>query len=78
MLRLLLLLLLLCALAGRPNVPGVIAWRGPCDVDLFIGCALVLACPGHDLLRLWPWPVMTPWWEDPPGPFGPEIAGPPL
>lgn len=74
MLRLLLLLLLIIATA-RPAAPGVITWTGPCDVELFIGRALVLACPGHDLLRLWPWPVMTPWWEDPPGPFGPEIAG---
>lgn len=25
---------------------------------------VVLACPGEDALRLWPWPVQRPWLED--------------
>lgn len=27
--------------------------------------ALVLACPGVDLVKLWPWPPMRPWDEEP-------------
>jgi hypothetical protein len=25
---------------------------------------IALGCPGRDLIRLWPWPVMDPWFED--------------
>ena len=26
--------------------------------------ALVLACPRQDYIRLWPWPILQPWFED--------------
>ena len=30
---------------------------------LMIG-TLVLACPRQDYIRLWPWPILQPWFED--------------
>lgn len=68
--RLLLLLALMLAsmLAGaRPIVPGVWSWpAGPCSVDYHVAQGVVaLACPGRDLLRLWPLPPAGPWFEDP-------------
>lgn len=30
--------------------------------------AAAIACPGHDLIRVWPLPVMSPWFEDLPQP----------
>ena len=48
-------------------VPGVFSRPfGPCDVDYFRDRqALVLACLGVDLIKLWPLPVAHPWFEDP-------------
>jgi hypothetical protein len=50
---------------------------GAIAVDLVARCELVIispplqpektivfACPGKDMTRLWPLPVMTPWFED--------------
>lgn len=38
---------------------------GPCVLDVFTGeNTLVVACPGRDMLRVWPLPVGQPWWED--------------
>ena len=59
------------ALTARPIAPGVITWpAGACAVDWFQGRALVLSCPGRDMLRLWPLPPVSPWWEDQPAPPG--------
>jgi hypothetical protein len=56
----------LALVTARQIAPGVTAWpAGPCDVTWFRGRALVLACPGHDYLRLWPLPPASPWFEDP-------------
>jgi hypothetical protein len=24
----------------------------------------VVACPGRDMIKVWPLPMETPWWED--------------
>ena len=42
---------------------------GPCAIDYYTPPAqpqvtLTAACPGRDMLRLWPWPPVTPWDED--------------
>ncbi len=38
---------------------------GPCDLDWHgERLALAVACPGQDLIRVWPLPVEQPWWED--------------
>lgn len=52
--------------SGREVAPGVVSRDiGPCDLDWHSARgALVLACPGHEYVRLWPWPVVSPWWED--------------
>lgn len=75
MVRLLLMLALMLAsmLAGaRFPVPGV--WSrsaGPCSVDHHAAQGVVaLACPGRDMLRLWPLPPAGPWFEDPEEPPG--------
>jgi len=34
---------------------------------------IVVACPRHDLIRIWPLPVISPWFEDP---FDPLIGQP--
>ena len=51
---------------GRERVPGVFTHQiGPCDVAWFgERSVLVVACPGQDLIRVWPLPVEQPWWED--------------
>lgn len=71
------LLLLIALLAGRIE-PGPVAglWSLDavlCSFDYFTPPAqpvrtLVLACPGVDALRLWPWPPVQPWSEDPDDP----------
>lgn len=52
---------------GYEIVPGVVVHDiGPCALDWHREqSALVLACPGQDMLRVWPLPVVAPWWEDP-------------
>lgn len=52
---------------GYELVPGVIVHDiGPCALDWhWARPALVLTCPGQDMLRVWPLPVMSPWFEDP-------------
>ena len=44
---------------GRERVPGVVTHSiGLCDVDWFgEQSELVVACPGQDLIRVWPLPV---------------------
>jgi hypothetical protein len=38
---------------------------GPCDLDWHNERpALVLACPGRDMIRVWPLPVEQPGWAD--------------
>jgi len=60
---------------ARQHGPGVLSWSaGPCAVDWYQGRALVWACPGHDLLRLWPLPPASPWFEDPPQPPPSQIT----
>ena len=53
-------------MTGRESVSGVITHQiGPCDVDWYgERSALVVACPGQDLIRVWPLPVEQPWWGD--------------
>ena len=50
----------------RETVPGVTSRPlGPCSVDWFSERpALVLACPRTDMIRLWPLPVVHPWFEE--------------
>jgi hypothetical protein len=47
-------------------VPGVVTHTiGPCDLNWHSErLALVVASPGQDLIRVWPWPVEAPWFED--------------
>lgn len=51
---------------GYELVPGVVVHHlGPCALDWHRARpALVLACPGQDMLRLWPLPLVQPWFED--------------
>ncbi len=51
---------------GYELAPGVIVHDiGPCALDWHRARpALVLACPGQDMLRVWPLPVVQPWFED--------------
>ncbi len=45
-----------------------------CEMDFLTSRGVVaLACPGEDLYRLWPLPVVHPWFEDP-DPIGGWIA----
>lgn len=57
----------------EPGAPGVRVTRGlpaGCQVEHYTVQSgqpfrtVVLACPGEDALRLWPWPVQRPWHED--------------
>jgi hypothetical protein len=58
-------LLLAVLLAAQPLAPGVLSWpAGSCALDWYQGRAVVLACPGLDMLKLWPWPPAWPWFED--------------
>jgi len=52
--------------SGRELVPGVTERPlGACVVDWHAKRgALVLACPRQDMTRLWPLPMMPPWFED--------------
>ena len=50
-----------------------------CTVDWHVERGIVaLACPGRDLIRVWPLPVTSPWFEDPlespPWPGSGELA----
>jgi hypothetical protein len=47
--------------------PGVIARPlGMCGVQYHAEWhATVLACPGTDLIKVWPLPIEQPWYEDP-------------
>jgi hypothetical protein len=55
-----------------PTLPGVYATWLParCRLITFDNLALqpyytiTLGCPGVDTIRLWPWPVVHPWYED--------------
>lgn len=51
--------------SGRDLVPGVTTRAlGPCAVDWHAQYgALVLACPRHEKTRLWPLPMIYPWFE---------------
>ena len=51
----------------REIVPGVIVRPlGSCDVQYHAEWrATVLACPGIDLIKMWPLPIEQPWYEDP-------------
>jgi len=53
-------------MTGAERVPGVVTHAiGPCDVDWYgARPALVVVCPGQDLIRVWPLPVEQPWIED--------------
>jgi len=78
----LLLILWLIALLASRIEPGPAAgiWSldgGLCSLDFFTQPAqpvrtLVLACPGVDAIRLWPWPPVQPWYEDPDEPGQPD------
>jgi len=67
---LLVLLVIVLAWCFQPIAPGV--WTmdvGACNLDYHTKPAqerphLILACPGVDQVRLWPFPVQRPWWED--------------
>lgn len=52
---------------GYELIPGVIVHDlGPCALDWHRAQpALVVACPGRDMLRVWPLPVVAPWSEEP-------------
>lgn len=60
------------AIANKPQKLSDGVWSvevGRCAVDYYTPPTqdqrtLVLACPGVDLIRLWPWPPMQPWFED--------------
>ena len=54
-------------MTGRERVPGVFTHAiGPRDVDWYgARSALVVACPGQDMIRVWPLPVEQPWFEHP-------------
>lgn len=47
-------------------VAGVLVFAvwDACELDNY-GRALVLSCIGYDGVRIWPLPVMQPWFEDP-------------
>lgn len=51
---------------GYELVPGV--WThdlGPCALDWHRNrLTLVVACQGQDMIRVWPLPVVQPWFED--------------
>lgn len=78
MLRILFLLVVLLALilaTAQPVVPGVLTWSvGSCQLDWHTTRhAVVLACPGRDMLRLWPLPPVAPWFEpEPAEPIAPD------
>lgn len=36
-----------------------------CDLDDWRG-GVVLLCAGHDPVRIWPWPPVSPWYEEAP------------
>jgi len=54
-------------LQGRWIAPNVFALpAGSCDVQWFQGRGVVaVACIGRDMVKVWPLPVMSPWFEDP-------------
>jgi hypothetical protein len=52
----------------RSNTSRLILYTVPlgrCDVDWHGDRGIVaLACVGRDMIKVWPLPVETPWWED--------------
>ncbi len=41
---------------------------GNCELDIYnppaeLSKTVVLACPRMDMIRLWPWPIIHPWFE---------------
>jgi hypothetical protein len=54
-------------LSGRWITPDVFALPlGACDLTIYQDRQFaVIACPGHDLIRIWPLPIISPWFEDP-------------
>lgn len=73
------MLLAACTGRDRPAQPGVyhIPLPARCELWLFTESsylgeqALALACPGVDLLRLWPLPMVQPWADEPDMPAEP-------
>ena len=62
-----LLVALLISLALQSPLPGgVFALPlGSCELWAYGDQRVAaIACPGHDLIRIWPLPVMSPWFED--------------
>ena len=61
-----LLILVVWNASGYGLVPGVVTHTvGPCDLDWHRGrAALMVACPGQDLIKVWPLPMEAPWFED--------------
>lgn len=59
-------LLITWSLQGDWIMPGVYELPlGACVLDAYTGeDALVVACQGRAMLRVWPLPVKGPWWED--------------
>lgn len=62
----------LIALRTYQRIPGVVAVRllAGCEVEIYDSSVqpvstIVLACPRVDSIRLWPLPVLQPWYEDP-------------
>jgi len=54
---------------------GVTHAVGPCDLDWHSARpALVLACPEHDMIKVWPLPVGWPWRADVPQPGSARLA----
>ena len=47
---------------AREIAPGIVSRPvGECYMDWYSQrVTLVLPCPRHDLIRLWPWPVIQP------------------
>jgi hypothetical protein len=64
----LILALLWLAFIGRAQrLPGdVLGWDvGACSVSWYSReTTVTLACMGRDQVRLWPWPVTKPWFEN--------------
>jgi hypothetical protein len=42
-----------------------LASTGPCDVEWHVDRRIVaVACVGRDMIKVWPLPMVRPWWED--------------
>jgi len=64
-------------LQGRWITSNVLALPvGSCDVQWFQGRGVVaVACVGRDMVRVWPFPVEAPWFENSVQPPGPAVQG---